>query len=113
MADLSQILIVGSATGAKAQNAEFFSSDLLPQSTDTTHATKFKITIAVAEAAKTLEVSVDSGTTWSKLNNAVALVQLAVQTIEMAIRPGDLFQLRCPEVGGCTLNLCRVDEQPT
>lgn len=94
----------GSATGTKAQNAEWLANDLIP-----TKDAKIRITLSL-DAAVVIEVTVDSGTNWLGLNNNGALTVDGLFVFDVPVRIKDKFNIRIPTAGGATINLCRIDE---
>lgn len=105
---MANVVKAGSATGAKAQNAEWFASDLVP-AVLSDYASKYRIMVAVSLAV-TLEVTLDSGTTWVLLNSAVAIGAEQLFIFDVPALTADNFNLRTPTVGGTTIRYCRVDE---
>ena len=98
-----RITAVGETSGSKAQNIEWFSSDLKRNQT-----TKFRVNIAL-DTSVVIEITKDSGTTWVTLNGGVALVLDSEYTFDIPIRTGDLFNIRIPTGGGATVHWCRID----
>lgn len=103
---MAKFLTVGSATGAKAEDAEFFSSDLAPRSSATPVAYRYIVTIVSLNDL--IEVTVDSGTTWVTLGTPTAAT---LTTYSFNVRTGDTVNFRTPNVGGTTLTLFRVDSE--
>ena len=103
-----QAMAKDSTNGAKAQNAEWFSTDLTraggPQ-----FASKYRISLAI-NAEKVVQITLDSGSTWLKLNNATALLADCAYVFDIAVRAADAFNIRIPDSGGATVHYCRVDE---
>lgn len=93
----------------KAQNAEFFATDVAPTLTSTTRAASLRLLIALSAAVK-IEITLDSGTTWQSINANAAVVAESLYKFDIPIRNGDLFNIRVPDVGGATVRVCRVDE---
>ena len=104
-----QVRPVGAESGVKAQNAEWFASDIATGADQTLYSSKYRIFVSI-NAAKVVEVTVDSGTTWVSVNGGVALVAGACYTFDIPTRSGDTFNMRIPTSGGATVNVCRVDE---
>ena len=64
----THIEVIGEATGTKAQNVEWFATDLSPETlSGDQEASKFRITIAISSAVD-IQCTLDSGSTWLKLN---------------------------------------------
>ena len=59
-----RLKIVATATGAKAQNVEYLTSDI-----NITEESKLTVVI-VSQAADDLQITFDSGSTWSDLTSA-------------------------------------------
>jgi len=95
---------IGESTGAKAQNEEWFATDIIP-----TKSAKFRTTVSV-DAAVTIQVTLDSGTTWNTLNSNVALIADNLYIFDIGVRTNDKFNIRIPTAGGATINVCRIDE---
>ena len=104
------VKIIGEASGAKAQNAEWFSADLQEQQvSEQFGASKFRITLAV-NAEKKVQVTLDSGSNWVYLNEGNALVADSLYMFDVGVRDGDNFNMRTDEASGTTVTLCRVSE---
>ena len=99
----------GSASGAKAEDAEFFATDLSPQ-TDAGTASLFRISI-VATAGDAIEVTWNSGTAWEALLSTSALTANTYFEQTLFVRSGDTVNFRCPTTGGITLDRFTVDEE--
>ena len=101
----------GSASGAKAQNAEFFAADITPDiEPDIT--VGFLISFSFS-AAVTLEQTIDSGSNWSKVHDVNGTSSFNADETYAAIvfvRSVDTFNLRIPTAGGATVDICRVQE---
>ena len=95
---------IGESTGAKTQNEEWLANDIKP-----TKNAKFRTTVSV-DAAVTIQVTLDSGTTWNTLNNNIALVANNLYLFDIGVRLKDQFNIRIPTAGGATINVCRIDE---
>ncbi len=99
--------ILGSTSGVKAQNAEWFASDIVIDD-------NVKTIISIAEdTGVTVEITKDSGTTWASLFSGAALTANAEHTFDVHVRTGDLFNMRTPTVGGTTVHWCRIDSIQT
>ena len=89
-------------TGAKAQNAEFLASDITVE-VGAGKANDYIIEISIsAGTSPNLEVSYDSGNTWSEIIFALSTDVLARTRISVVL--GDLVNFRTPTVGGLTLS---------
>ena len=103
-----QALAVGDTSGAKAQNAEWFSSDITrtggPQ-----FSSKYRVSLAI-DAEKTVEITLNSGTNWIKLNGGTALTANCAYIFDIPVRASDTFNVRIPDSSGATVVYCRVDE---
>ena len=104
----SKVIPKGLATGAKAEDAEFFATDLAPTVT-ADYASKFKIGI-VALAGDAIEVTWDSGSNWELLVETTELVANKYAEKVIVVRNGDTVNFRCPTTGGTTLDKFQVDE---
>ena len=104
-----QVRPVGLATGAKAQNAEWFASDIATGADQTLYSSKYRVFVAI-NAEKLVQCTVDSGTTWFTLNSANALEVNGAYVFDIPTRSGDTFNMRIPDSGGATILICRVDE---
>ena len=105
----SQLYVKGTASGAKAQNIEWFASDLLP-GVLTDKAVDFIIEMELATTAQgtgDLEYTTDSGTTWFKLADGVAAVDVTLRFRVMVVE-GDLFNMRSIDASGVTIQRCVV-----
>ena len=106
----THVEVVCSASGSKAQNAEWFSSDLSPETLSSDQeASKFRISVAVS-AAVDVQITLDSGTTWLKLNSGNTLVADSLYIFDVPTRFGDTFNMRTSTSGGCTVRVCRISE---
>ena len=81
----SNVEVIGSASGTKAQNAEWFAADLNPEAiSGSEEASKFRITVAVSSAVD-VQFTLDSGTTWLKLNSGNSVVAEALYIWDIPI----------------------------
>jgi len=103
------VKIIGDATGAKGQNVEWFATDLESEMTEQFAAAKFRITLAVS-AAVSVQITLDSGTTWLALNEGSALVADAIYMFDVGVRQTDNFNMRTTDSSGCTIRRCAVSE---
>ena len=86
---------IGEATGSKAQNAEWFATDLVQT---VQGASAFRIQL-ITTAGVVVEITLDSGTSWYKLNSGNALTANCVYIFTVATRLADAFNMRTPTVG--------------
>jgi len=106
----THVEVTGEASGTKAQNAEWFSSDLSPETLSSDQeAAKFRLTVAVSSAVD-LQCTLDSGSTWLKINSGNNLVAEALYIFDIPVRFGDTFNLRTTNGSGTTIKICRVSE---
>lgn len=105
MPGLAYVKTILEAT-AKAQNAEFFASDLLPD-IDTGKAADFVIDIQVSTTAATLQVTYDSGATWRNLVATTQAVGVLVR-YRVSVHQGELFNMRASNASGTTVDRCSV-----
>ena len=104
------VKIIGEATGAKAQNVEWFSADLQEQQvSEQFGASKFRLTIGINSEVK-VQVTLDSGSNWLYLNGGNALVADSIYMFDVGVRDGDNFNMRTDDASGTTVKLCRVSE---
>jgi len=101
---MGDVKSIGDASGVKAQNAEWFATDLSP-----IKIAKFRISMSLDAAVK-IQITVDSGTTWVTLNSDVTLTANSLYVFDVSVRVNDNFNMRIPTAGGATIQLCRVDE---
>ena len=104
-----QVRPVGAESGVKAQNAEWFAADIATGTDQTLYSSKYRVFVAI-NAEKTVQCTVDSGTTWFTLNSANALEANGAYVFDIPTRSGDTFNMRIPDSGGATVLVCRVDE---
>ena len=106
----SHIEVVGEAAGTKAQNAEWFAADLSPETLSSDQeASKFRLSVAVSSAVD-VQCTLDSGTTWLKINSGNNLIADALYIFDIPVRFGDTFNLRTTNASGTTIRVCRVSE---
>jgi len=73
---------------SKTSGTECFTADLVPER----HAT-YRIMVS-GSLAHVLEVTVNSGTDWTKLNNGTTLVADQLYTFDVQVLDGDAFNMR-------------------
>ena len=107
---VSHVEVIGEGSGTKAQNAEWFSSDLSPETlSGDQEASKFRLSVAVSSAVD-VQCTLDSGSTWLKLNSGNSLVADALYVFDVPTRFGDTFNLRTTDGSGTTIRVCRISE---
>lgn len=94
---------IGNTSGVKAQNVEWFASDIIISNTG-----KIRFNVAVSTAV-IVEITKDSGTTWVDINGVVALVADDETSKNIPVRAGDLFNARTTDGAGTTVRYCRLD----
>jgi hypothetical protein len=101
-----------STSGAKAQNAEWFASDVTPQN-DSAYTAMFFVSFSI-DAAVGVEYTLDSGSSWVTLHDEQGGTTFAADEgysgLPILLRSGDTFNMRSPTAGGGTLAYCRIDE---
>lgn len=97
----------GVETGAKAQNAEWFASDIVP-GIRAEKIIELTLQISVSATAAVVEVTLDSGTTWSELNTGVAIPLGKLHTFGIFVKNDDLVNFRATNASGTTLDVCYV-----
>jgi len=97
----------GVASGAKAQNAEWFATDISP-GIRAEKIMDLTLQIAVSATAAVVEVTMDSGTTWSELNTGVAIPIGKLHTFSIFVKNDDLINFRATNASGTTLDVCYV-----
>jgi hypothetical protein len=106
----THVEVIGEATGTKAQNVEWFAADLSPETlSGDQEASKFRITIAISSAVD-IQCTLDSGSTWLKLNSGNNLVADALYIFDVPTRFGDTFNFRTTNASGTTVRVCRISE---
>ena len=105
----SRLRPLGLASGAKAEDAEFFAADLVPQG-DTGRSSLLRIAI-VATAGDAIEVTWNSGTAWEAWIATGTLTANTYEEFSIYVRSGDTVNFRCPTTGGITLDRFTVDEE--
>lgn len=105
----SYVKIIGDTSGSKAQNVEWFASDLTSDASEQFAASKFRITLAVSSSVP-IQVTLDSGTTWVALNEGSSLVSDSLYMFDVGVRQADTFNMRTTDASGTTVRFCRVSE---
>ena len=107
---VSHVEVIGEGSGTKAQNAEWFAADLSPETlSGDQEASKFRLSVAVSSAVD-VQCTLDSGSTWLKLNSGNSLVADALYVFDVPTRFGDTFNLRTTDGSGTTIRVCRISE---
>lgn len=97
-------------SGSKAQDVEWFASDVTPIDDSKNRARQFRVHVAASFASATeYEYSLDSGTTWVIFDGGLATAEIA-RIFTIPVREGDTFNIRFRNVAGTTVRFCRVDE---
>lgn len=97
----------GVESGAKAQNAEWFAADIIPG----LRAEKMMnliVQLSVSVTPAVVEVTLDSGTTWSALNIGTAIPVGKLHTFDVYAKEGDLINFRATNASGTTVDICYV-----
>ena len=94
---------VGKTSGSKAQNAEWFSSDLtVPKSCTVT--VQFSVNLAVL-----IQYTLDSGSNWFEL--VLLTVANKQERMDITMMSGDLFNMRTTTIGGATVHQCIISRK--
>ncbi len=91
---------LGNTSGGKAQNAEYFASDITPDDTGT-------LVINLSGTAVDVEITKDGGVSWVSLVSTLTANTDTV--ITTGVRAGDAINFRTINVAGITLDYFRVD----
>ena len=98
------------AATAKAEDVEWFSTDLDPDpASGTSGASTWHISVSMTN--DDIEVTLDSGATWVLLGTKPTAGTHTEFTLR--VRDTDTVNFRCPDVGGCTLDYFRIDAERT
>jgi hypothetical protein len=103
----SSLFVKGVETGAKAQNAEWFASDV-EVGVQNNKALDFIVQFSVSVTPAVVEVTLDSGTVWSALNSGVAIPVGKLFTFEVFVKQGDLVNFRATNSSGTTVDICYI-----
>jgi len=103
----STLYLKGSETGAKAQNAEWFATDISP-GIKSEKALNLILQVSVTVTAAVIEVTLDSGVTWSKLNSGVAISIGELHQFDVFAKEGDTVNFRASNASGTTLAYCYI-----
>ena len=105
----SELYLKGSASGAKAQNVEWFATDLTGP-VRTAKAQDFIIELELSttvQASGELEYTLDSGSTWFKLGDGSAAITETLR-FRVLVKTGDTFNMRSINASGATVDRCDV-----
>lgn len=91
----------------KAQNVDFFDSDLNIVKDGINDVVVF---ISLDTSVK-IEVTLD-GTNYDTINEDLSLTADSLYEFGFKLKKADAFNIRTPTVGGCDVNICRVIEEP-
>lgn len=97
----------GVASGLKAQNAEWFAADIDP-GIRSEKLMDLILQISVSVTAAVVEVTMDSGTTWSEINQGVAIPIGKLHTFSIFAKNDDLVNFRATNASGTTLDICYI-----
>lgn len=106
-------IVLATLTGTKAQNVEWLTEDIdytNENSWPPDRRARVKISLAVSTAVD-IEITRDSGTTWTKLTSSTLTAELETE-FYIQLAKTDQFNLRTPTVGGCTIRYCYIDLLP-
>ncbi len=98
----SALFVKGEASGAKAQNEEWLASDFEP-GTRANKALRLILEISLSVQNAIIEVTFDSGVTFSALNSGTALTIGNTFLFDVFVKNGDQFNIRTPTGGGTTV----------
>lgn len=90
-------------TGAKAQDTEWLVSDYYADDVG-----KYRCNLAISTNGL-VQYTVDGGTTWLYINKGSKLKANSSYGFDIYTRAGDLINFKCPDIGGTTLLLGRLD----
>ena len=95
----NRLKLLGTESGAKLQDVEYFSTDLQTNE-------DAKLTIVVSALADDVQITLDSGATWVDLIGA--LTANTHTQFSVTVGGGDLINFRSNDAGGTTLDYFRV-----
>lgn len=101
---------LGSTTGSKAQDVEFFATDLAPLGSTGQPNTIVVTFVWATVPASGVEVTFD-GTTFELLQESSDITANKLGEIRFQARVGDLINFRQPNASAFVLDLFRVDAQ--
>lgn len=85
----------------RPQEPNFFAADILPQAN-----TVYRVLIS-GSGSQVLEVTLNSGTDWTKLNGGTALATDLLFAFDIDVKRGDAFNLR-QATGTVTMDILRI-----
>lgn len=94
-------------SGAKAQNAEWAGTDYTGLAV-TGKSELCILQVAVSVTAAVVEVTFDSGTTWSEINSGVALTIGQLYQFDLYITGADTFNIRATNASGTTVDTAKL-----
>lgn len=94
-------------SGAKAQNAEWGATDYTGLA-DSGQVEACVLQLAVSVTAAVVEVTFDSGTTWSAINSGTALAVGNLYQFPVYITNGDTFNIRATNASGTTVDTAKL-----
>lgn len=97
----------GVETGAKAQNDEWFATDIDP-GIQPGKMMELTLQISLSDTPVVVEVTMDGGATWSELNTGVVIPLGKLHSFSMFVKNNDLVNFRTPTSNGTTLDICYV-----
>lgn len=95
-------IAVNIPNGVKTQNSLWMSDYAV------TDLGKFRCNICIS-SEKRVEYTINGGTNWMLLNGGIALKANCAYGFDIYVRAGDLINFRCPDTGGTTVILGRLD----
>jgi len=108
MASSNGDIMIGSASGVKAANAEWFTADLTAD-IENNIAVVFEVQVSFSIAVA-VEVTFDSGSNWTVLNDSTAIGANKIHIFDIKLRDTDTFNMRTPTTSGATIDVCTVDQ---
>lgn len=102
----SVVIAVDIPSGVKAEDAKWLAIDF-----KVTDLGKFRCNIVIATNNK-VEYTVNGGSVdadWFLINGGANLRPQSAYGFDIYVRAGDLLNFRCPDIGGTTLRLGRLD----
>lgn len=102
----SIVIAVDIPSGVKGEDAKWLATDFAA-----TDLGKFRCNIVISNA-KRVEYTINGGvaeTDWYLINGGANLKPQCAYGFDIYVRAGDLINFRCPDAGGTTLRLGRLD----
>lgn len=105
----SQLYVKGSASGAKAQNVEWFATDIAgPVNVGKAQDLIIDIECSTTvQATGDIEYTLDSGSAWLKLGDGSLAINVGTR-FRTIIKTGDTFNMRSVNAAGITIDRCDV-----